>query len=103
MTDTVRDNTALSHFELDTGRGLAIAAYRIAGDTITFTHTEVPPALRGGGIASRLVRSALEEARARGLRIVPLCSFVAEYVARHPEYRGPPSGGRAEGAPARRP
>ncbi|NVO17110.1 MAG: N-acetyltransferase [Rhodoplanes sp.] len=102
MSDTVRDNPALSRFELGTGDDLAVAAYRMSGDTITFTHTEVPPALRGGGLASRLVRGALDQARARGLRIVPLCSFVAAYVARHPEDRDPASDRRADAAPAGR-
>lgn len=102
MNDTVRDNSALSRFELGTGDDLAVAAYRMSGDTITFTHTEVPPALRGSGIASRLVCGALDSARARGLRIVPLCSFVAGYVARHPEYREPARDRRADAAPAER-
>lgn len=87
MSDTVQDNPALSRFELETGDALAVACYRLAGATMTFTHTEVPMRLRGRGIASRLVRGALEAARTRGLRVVPRCSFVADYVARHPEFR----------------
>jgi predicted GNAT family acetyltransferase len=82
----VRDNVAAKRFELDTDGALAIALYRLDGNTITFTHTEVPPRLQGRGIASRLVRDALENARARGLRVVPMCSFVADYVRRHPEF-----------------
>lgn len=82
----VRDNVAARRFELDAEGGRAIALYRIEGNTITFTHTEVPAHLQGRGIASRLVRGALESARARGLRVVPLCSFVADYIRRHPEF-----------------
>jgi uncharacterized protein len=89
MSDTVRDNPALSRFELGSGNPLAVACYRLTGDAITFTHTEVPPASRGAGVASRLIRGALDQARARRLRIVPLCPFVAAFVARHPEYRDP--------------
>jgi hypothetical protein len=81
----IRDNTAARRFELDVDGELAIANYRIDGDTILFTHTEVPPHLQGRGIASRLVRGALEAARARGLKVVPLCSFVADYIRRHKE------------------
>jgi predicted GNAT family acetyltransferase len=53
---------------------------------MTFTHTETPQRLRGRGIASRLVHGALEAVRARGLKVVPRCSFVANYVARHREF-----------------
>jgi predicted GNAT family acetyltransferase len=78
----IRDNLALSRFELDGEGGTALAYYRLEAGTITFTHTETPPALRGRGIASRLVDAALASAQARGLRIVPLCSFVAARMAR---------------------
>jgi predicted GNAT family acetyltransferase len=58
----------------------------MAGDVITFRHTEVPPALSGHGIASRLVRRALEFARAQGLKVVPRCPFVSAYMAKHSEF-----------------
>jgi predicted GNAT family acetyltransferase len=64
---------------------LAIALYRVDGNTMMFTHTEVPARLQGRGIGSRLVRGALDAARARGLRVMPLCSFVADYIRQHPE------------------
>ncbi len=51
-----------------------------------FTHTEVPAAVEGQGIGSRLIRGALEAARAQGLQVVPRCSFVSAYLARHPEF-----------------
>jgi uncharacterized protein len=53
---------------------------------MTFTHTETPQRLRGRGYASRLVQSALEAARERGLKVVARCSFVANYLSRHPEF-----------------
>jgi uncharacterized protein len=68
------------------GRRIGLAAYRRRGDTIAFTHTEVDSACEGRGFGSRLVQGALDDARRRGLEIVPLCSFVAAFVRRHPEY-----------------
>ncbi len=83
----VRQNTALSRFELIEDEATAVAYYRRAGDVMTFTHTEVPRQFRGRGIASRLIHGALEAARAEKLKVVPACSFVARYIAQHPEFR----------------
>jgi predicted GNAT family acetyltransferase len=83
---SVRNNAALSRFELDAEGATALAYYRLADGLMTFTHTETPRGLRGRGIASRLVNGALEAVRARGLKVVPRCSFVANYMARHPEF-----------------
>jgi len=82
----VRHNQAASRYELDTEHGLAIAVYSVRGDKAVFTHTEVPPQDEGKGIATRLVRAALDDIRRRGLKIVPACSFVVAFVRRHPEY-----------------
>lgn len=79
------DNPSDHRFELEQDGEIAFAAYRIEGDTITFTHTIVPPALEGHGVASRLIAHALGEARAKGLKVVPQCSFVAAYIDRHPD------------------
>ncbi len=84
MTDVV-DNKAAHRFELTVDGGTAIAAYALEDDHIVFTHTEVPPALEGRGIASRLVEGALEQVRGRGLKVVPACAFVAAYIRRHPD------------------
>ena len=84
---TVRHNAAAHRYELDTPHGLAIAAYRDQGDSRVFTHTEVPPQDEGQGLGAKLVRAALDDAKAHGLKIVPACSFVEVFVRRHPEYR----------------
>ena len=81
----VRDNTARSRFELDIGGHVAFANYRIADGVIAITHTEVPCALREGGVGTRLVLGALAQIRARGLKVRPLCSFARHVIARHPE------------------
>jgi hypothetical protein len=87
MPSAVRDNPALSRFELDADGVTAVANYKLDGNIMTFTHTEVPAEARHGGIASRLIEGALQMARARGLKIVPRCSFVTAYVDKHPEVR----------------
>ena len=56
------------------------------GDVIALLHTEVEPKLQHHGLGSALVAGALDDARARGLRIVPVCPFVDAYVRRHPAY-----------------
>jgi len=86
MPDAIRDNKAEHRFELTAGDDMAIANYRREPGVLTLTHTEVPAALQGRGIASQLVRGVLEIARAEGLKVVPRCSFVSAYMARHPEF-----------------
>jgi uncharacterized protein len=56
------------------------------GGVLAFLHTEVDPARQRRGLGSALVRAALEDARERGLQIVPVCPFVEAYVDDHPEY-----------------
>jgi predicted GNAT family acetyltransferase len=87
MPGVIRDNTTLSRFELEDGGVTAFMTYKLAGGEITFQHTETPVAARGRGLASQLVRGALEYARARGLKVVPRCAFVCAYLAKHPEFR----------------
>lgn len=83
----VSNNTEDSQYEANVDGHTALAAYRLDGQTITFTHTEVPPPLEGRGIASRLVTAALKDVRERNLRVVPQCAYVAAYIERHPEYK----------------
>ena len=66
----------------------AFVEYRRGSDQIVLVHTEVPQALSGQGIGSKLVRATLEALRREGVKVVPRCEFVAAYVERHPEYRG---------------
>jgi predicted GNAT family acetyltransferase len=87
MTSAVRDNTALSRFELDANGVTAFANYQLRDGVITISHTETPAAARGQGLASKLVAGALEIARARGLKVIPRCAFVRAYVQKHPEVR----------------
>ncbi|MDX6485204.1 MAG: uncharacterized protein QOF43_357, partial [Gaiellaceae bacterium] len=78
-----------SRYELRLGdRRIGLAAYRRRDDRISFTHTEIDSACEGRGFGTRLVQGALEDAHEHGLRIVPLCPFVAAYLKRHPELAG---------------
>jgi uncharacterized protein len=81
----VRDNKTRSRFELDTEGGVAIANYRLTPQAVIITHTETPPALRGRGIASELVKGALQLIRADGHKVIAGCGFVVDYLRRHPE------------------
>jgi len=83
----VRDNKLLSRFELDVEGGVAFANYRLTPRAVIITHTETPRALRGQGIASRLVEGALALIRADGLKVIAGCGFVVDYLGKHPEYR----------------
>jgi predicted GNAT family acetyltransferase len=56
------------------------------GGVVAFLHTEVDPTLQLRGLGSALVTGALNDSRARGLHVVPICPFVDAYVRRHPEY-----------------
>jgi predicted GNAT family acetyltransferase len=60
--------------------------YTLDGDVVTMVHTEIDPAFEGSGLGRTLVADALDDARAHGRRVRPLCPFVAKYIARHPEY-----------------
>lgn len=76
-----------SRYELRAGDELVgLIDYRLAGDVIALVHTEVPEAFGGQGYATRLARGALDDARSRGLRVVPSCPYVAAYVDKHPDY-----------------
>ena len=80
----VVDNRALHRYEAQVPGGTAFSSYRLEDGKIVFTHTEVPEAAEGHGVGDALVRFAVEDARARGLEIVPLCPFVAAWLRRHP-------------------
>ena len=88
MTATIRHEPESHRFVIDNPNGDAVIEYRERpGRVLDFTHTFVPVALRGGGIASELTEHALRYAREQGYKIIPSCPFVATFVARHPEHR----------------
>lgn len=82
----VSNNEAANRFELHIGGHMALLAYRRTPHKIILTHAETPRELEGRGLGGKVVRAALEFACERGLKVVPLCPFVAWYIQRNPEY-----------------
>jgi len=83
----VRDNPEASRYEAIVGGRLAgYAVYRPLPGALAFTHTDVFPEWEGRGIGGRLARAGLDDARARGLQVVPRCPFIGAWIRRHPEY-----------------
>ncbi len=83
----MHDAPEAERYEIRDGdRVLGLAAYQHRGDQVVFTHTEVDPQAEGSGLGGRLVRAALDDVRAKGLQVVPRCSFVRGWIERHPEY-----------------
>ncbi|MEV1242536.1 GNAT family N-acetyltransferase [Nonomuraea sp. NPDC050022] len=88
MPVEIVDNAAESRFEiLVDGTVAGFADYRLLPTKIVFTHTEVLPQHEGQGLAGKLVGHALDASRDTGLRVVPLCPYVAKYIQRHPQYK----------------
>lgn len=84
---SVTDNPAARRFELRVdGRLVGVLDYRPNENVLDLFHTEVEPGERNRGLGATLVRGALDDVRARGMRIVATCPFVAAVVRRHPEY-----------------
>ena len=82
----IRNNEAEQRYELEIDGHLAVIEYERGPQRVLFIHTEVPKELEGHGVAGKLARFALEDARAQHLAVVPLCPFVASYIRQHQEY-----------------
>jgi len=83
----VENNEAAQRFEANIDGQLAVLAYRLFPHHVVLDHTGVPKPLERQGLGTKLVRAALDFARANHLRVVPLCPFVASYLRRRPEYQ----------------
>ncbi len=81
----IRHDAAARRFVADVEGRQAVLDYTICGDVMTITHTGVPPAIRGRGIAGELMRAALSAARNAGWKVMPACSYAAAYVAKQPQ------------------
>jgi len=84
---TVTDAPGRERYELSVDGELAgYSAYRLRPELIAFVHTEIDERFQGRGLADRLIRFALEDARTRGLVVLPFCPFVKAFIERHPEF-----------------
>jgi predicted GNAT family acetyltransferase len=81
----VVDNQKDHRFEVHLGSDVAFAEYQLVQGGIILPHTLVPEVFEGKGVGSRLARHAMAYARDRGLKIIPLCPFMAGYMKKHPE------------------
>jgi predicted GNAT family acetyltransferase len=87
MTEIV-NNKAQHRYELAVDGHIAATCYEIADGVVTFVHTEVPPQLGGKGIGSKLIRGALDQVRAEGLKVIAQCPFVKTFIDKHSDYAG---------------
>lgn len=82
------DNTDLHRYEFRIADPPPRIEYRISRSGIIYlNHTEVPPGMEGKGVASELVHAALRDIDRRGMKLVPMCPYVAAYIRRHPEWK----------------
>lgn len=86
MINPVVDNPARSRYELVLEGDVAFVDYLVVGKVRVLTHSEVPPALRGHGVAAELVAGALQLVREQGLSVEPRCSYVMQFIERNAQY-----------------
>lgn len=79
-------NTERSRYELVTDGHISYVEYMLPGKKLILTHTEVPKALEGKGIGSKLIDHVLDDAKNLGLKVIPLCPFIASYIKRYPKW-----------------
>ncbi len=88
MEIQVADNSAERRYEaLIDGTVAGCVFYDERPGSIVLIHTEVGAEWEGQGVGSRLAAGTLDDIRARGLSVVPVCRFIAGYIERHPEYQ----------------
>ena len=87
MTKITHDTTAERYLITVDGRDAGYADY-IQGDGVRdFHHTVIDPEFRGQGLSKPLIQAALDDTRVAGDKVRPLCSAVAGFIEKHPEYR----------------
>lgn len=86
-TSTIILNEAGQRFEWPIDGHLAYVQFERLPGAIAYTHTIVPKELGGKGIGGMLVRHVMDDARGKGLKVHPDCSFVQAFIDRNPEYQ----------------
>jgi uncharacterized protein len=88
MTTTVVEVPERHRYEIMVDGALAgFTLFTVDGDVAIMPHTQIDAAYEGHGLASTLIRAALDDLRGRGLTVVPRCPFVREFIEKNPEYR----------------
>jgi uncharacterized protein len=81
------DRVTRSRFEIEDRGEVAYLEFDTDSQGwMTIWHTEVPPAMRGRGVASELAQTAFEYAKQQHLRVDVICPLAAEFLRKHPEY-----------------
>ena len=88
MTISIQRDAQAHRFNAEVDGHVGYVEYELDGDTMAITHTIVPPAIGGRGIAGQLVQAAMDHARATGLKVDPRCSYADAWLGRHPDYAG---------------
>jgi uncharacterized protein len=88
MAISVTDQPDRERFEAreESGEVAGFLTYQVTGGIVAYTHTEVLPAFEGKGVGSQIVRAAMDDARAKGRSVVPICPFLVKWLDRHHEY-----------------
>lgn len=96
----VTDKPASRRYEAEVDGATAFVEYSLRGARIALLHTEVPKSLSGRGVGSTLAQGVLDDVRRRGLTLEPspMCSFIAAWIERHPQYRDLVGGAEPGGA-----
>ena len=90
MQFTVTEAPERERFEArdEAGVTAGVVTYQLTGNIIAYTHTEVEPAFEGKGVGSLLARAVMDDARAKGRTVVPICPFLSGWLEKHREYDG---------------
>jgi predicted GNAT family acetyltransferase len=86
MSERVQHQPQASRFVVEAGGPPAVLDYQLQDGRMVITHTNVPEALRGQGVAAELTRAALAHAQANRLKVTPACSYAASFLQQHGEY-----------------
>src|SRR5579885_2795838 len=84
----ILENSALHRFELHEAGETAFLSYEKSSGSYRLIHTEVPSALRGKGVGTKLVQGVLQLIEQKKLKVIPQCPFVIDQLKAHPQYLG---------------